>query len=568
MDLPSGNDIALYTRFLDRFCEEISDFTFEDDNLPIKILSYFLREEEIEGECLGWSQQYLLSNGCPAALSTHISCSAYLDLSKQDVSQFIADDDNDDVVEKDEDNNGVVLRKNGKCVCSDDNQDKITFLDIRKLLKEIIATVHKICQQWKKQLPPLNSNPTTHEVCVHAIKNTRRKMEDVHVICSDLNSLFNLKDCPSHSYYSVFDGHGGIEAALYASSHLHTNLVHQPNFLTDPAAALKQAYKQTDEGFLIRAKNENLKSGTTGISVLQQGSKLHIAWLGDSQAVLVKDGQTVDVMNPHKPDRADEKERIEKLGGIVVWFGTWRVNGAIAVARAIGDKSYKPYISSDADVFSADLDGSEDYIVLACDGVWDVIAPKDIPEIVYNHIQEHHGNRAHTAHRIVDLARENGSTDNISVIVVFLRDEIAVPQGNLHIDFFSNSAANNDSTGDRDQNTNNKKQSDENNESKPSQYDDQSNNQSDLKNVKTTILNIKSGDQNNHVEKLTDDICNQVGQSDGLLDSPVLCEINQSQKPKETLSSKNNQNKNDNMELSKNRSSKKKCLKVDINILK
>jgi len=42
-------------------------------------------------------------------------------------------------------------------------------------------------------------------------------------------------------------------------------------------------------------------------------------------------------MNPHKPEREDEKKRIEEMGGCVVWFGAWRVNGSLAVSRAIGD---------------------------------------------------------------------------------------------------------------------------------------------------------------------------------------------------------------------------------------
>ena len=40
----------------------------------------------------------------------------------------------------------------------------------------------------------------------------------------------------------------------------------------------------------------------------------------------------------------DEKKRIEDLGGCVVWFGAWRVNGTLSVSRAIGDASHKPYV--------------------------------------------------------------------------------------------------------------------------------------------------------------------------------------------------------------------------------
>ena len=46
-------------------------------------------------------------------------------------------------------------------------------------------------------------------------------------------------------------------------------------------------------------------------------------------------------MNPHKPQNEDEKKRIEESGGVVVWYGAWRVNGILAVSRAIGDQKLK-----------------------------------------------------------------------------------------------------------------------------------------------------------------------------------------------------------------------------------
>lgn len=46
----------------------------------------------------------------------------------------------------------------------------------------------------------------------------------------------------------------------------------------------------------------------------------------------------------------DERQRIEALGGCVVYFGAWRVNGSLSVSRAIGDAEHKPYISGEPDV--------------------------------------------------------------------------------------------------------------------------------------------------------------------------------------------------------------------------
>lgn len=87
----------------------------------------------------------------------------------------------------------------------------------------------------------------------------------------------------------------------------------------------------------------------------------------------------------------------------------------------------KKFICSDADTTVIELEGTEDYIILACDGMWDGISQKDLPRIVYNHLQKTNGDKSGVAQMLVELAKENGSTDNITVVIVFLRDEIAEP---------------------------------------------------------------------------------------------------------------------------------------------
>ena len=53
----------------------------------------------------------------------------------------------------------------------------------------------------------------------------------------------------------------------------------------------------------------------------------------------VRGGVPVKIIDPHKPNRDDERARIEALGGSIIHFGTWRVNGQLAVSRAIGKYS-------------------------------------------------------------------------------------------------------------------------------------------------------------------------------------------------------------------------------------
>ncbi|KAG7217211.1 hypothetical protein INR49_027755 [Caranx melampygus] len=243
-----------------------------------------------------------------------------------------------------------------------------------KLARVVFNRLFEMCCLWLKEFPFRRRPQPYYETSIHAIKNMRRKMEDKHVIIPDFNTLFNVQDQEEQAFFAVFDGHGGVDAAIYAANHLHVNLVRQESFSQDPGDALCRAFKLTDERFVKKASRE------------------------------------------------DEKQRIEALGGCVIWFGTWRVNGSLSVSRAIGDSEHKPYICGDADHSIFQLDGSEDYLILACDGFWDTVSPDEAVRVVRDHLQENAGDTTMVAHKLVASARDAGSSDNITVIVVFLRD--------------------------------------------------------------------------------------------------------------------------------------------------
>ena len=118
------------------------------------------------------------------------------------------------------------------------------------------------------------------------------------------------------------------------------HLVKHQQFKLNPIEALKQAHTLTDKQFL----RKDQPSGSTAVSVLLRGSKLYVAWLGDSACTLSRGRQAVNLMQQHKPERKDEMARITALGGSVVQlYGIWRVNGMISVSRSIGDSSLKVY---------------------------------------------------------------------------------------------------------------------------------------------------------------------------------------------------------------------------------
>ena len=136
----------------------------------------------------------------------------------------------------------------------------------------------------------LGSPSKTRPSSVIATKNTRKRMEDRHVVLHDLkaylpSALQAKVDTEEHvSYYAVFDGHAGTDAAAHAAAHLHEHVIESASYPSDPVAAFTEAFIKCDEEFVTKSK----KSGTTAICSLIKGETIFTAWLGDSQAVLSK----------------------------------------------------------------------------------------------------------------------------------------------------------------------------------------------------------------------------------------------------------------------------------------
>ncbi|XP_064208419.1 protein phosphatase 1E [Anguilla rostrata] len=399
----SASEEKTFRRFLELFLREVRGPLQDDEPLPMRPLSDLVSEDEVEGECLDLCLQHLCKYNCPFSLAAGLARATADDILQGDLSVYHLN----------------------KTV--EEGTDPFPQLESVKLARLVFNKLCETCCLWLKDFPHRRRQHRYYETSIHAIKNMRRKMEDKHVVIPDFNTLFNLQDQEEQAYFAVFDGHGGVDAAIYAANQLHVNLVRQEMFSQDPGEALYRAFKLTDERFVQKASREHLRCGTTGVVTFLRGTTLHVAWLGDSQVMLVRRGQAVELMKPHKPDREDEKQRIEALGGCVIWFGTWRVNGSLSVSRAIGDSEHKPYICGDADHSRFPLDGTEDYLILACDGFYDTVSPDEAVRVVSDHLQENSGDSTMVAHKLVASARDAGSSDNITVIVVFLRDPRAPP---------------------------------------------------------------------------------------------------------------------------------------------
>ncbi|XP_072034099.1 protein phosphatase 1F-like isoform X2 [Amphiura filiformis] len=394
--------IAAFKQFLTEFSALHPNPIAEEDAMPFRINTFRMAEDEVEGECMDWVLEYLQDrNHAPPVLAAAIARHIADKVLAENLDTYLEEK----LVEQ--------PQWEGEEPVADEQ-----LLDAMKLSRHVLSMVHETCVKWKAELPPIKP-PTIPIYSIHAIKNTRRKMEDKHVIIPDLNTLFNFKDSKTRGFYAVYDGHGGIEAANFTAAHLHCHVVKQPEFKEDPSSALAKGFRAVDDAFIMKAKREGLRSGTTGVVALLEPDAVHIAWLGDSQVMLLKDGLPEVVMEPHKPERPDEKKRVEDMGGFVVWFGAWRVNGSLAVSRSIGDPDHKPYVSNETDTKTIPLDGTEECIILACDGLWDSTKRNKVARTVRDFIATEEPLDGISI-KLVEHARSSGSNDNITVLVVFL----------------------------------------------------------------------------------------------------------------------------------------------------
>ncbi|GFH44256.1 hypothetical protein CTEN210_00730 [Chaetoceros tenuissimus] len=182
--------------------------------------------------------------------------------------------------------------------------------------------------------------------------------------------------------------------------------------------------------------------------------------VGDSRAVLCRNGEAIEITKDHKPNDPDERERIESLGGRVEWFGpvdkdgnpmdsserrangkeiglrgVYRINRNLALSRAIGDRSELPYVCSQVDIQQIEVDEEQDvFIVIASDGLFDVFSSsQEVVDFCHNFLKRSYRNKDEELDKIalektkrkmskllVREALRRGSMDNITVIVVWL----------------------------------------------------------------------------------------------------------------------------------------------------
>ena len=278
----------------------------------------------------------------------------------------------------------------------------------------------------------------TFEFVVCEMQGWRDSMEDAALAIPRLQPPLE-----GVALFSVFDGHGGpavsricastfpgeiqrqadslfeeagpektSEAPTDQQSFLDNTLpLHTSQSTLDLGTILTRTYAQVDaellaagsdsglrgvtespEGTRIERKNLFDFTGCTAVTALLTPNKIVVANAGDSRCLLCRNGVAIELSHDHKPESPRERSRIEKAGGKVTAIGPcFRVDWGLNLSRSLGDFAYKrngnlpaseQKISSLPDLVEEDLIPEDEFIVLACDGLFELLTSQQVVDFV------------------------------------------------------------------------------------------------------------------------------------------------------------------------------------------
>lgn len=285
---------------------------------------------------------------------------------------------------------------------------------------------------------------------VTSVCGRRRDMED----SVSLRPFFSPE---GFHYFGVFDGHGCSHVATMCKERLHEILNEEINEGDDTLhwrALMESGFARMDEEVFRRSQASQTFNcrcelqtphcdavGSTAVIAILTRNKIVVSNCGDSRAVLCRSGVAIPLSSDHKPDRPDELLRVESKGGRVIYWDGPRVLGVLAMSRAIGDYYLKPFVISVPEVTVTDRSDDDECLILASDGLWDVVSnetacgvvkmclksqtPPTPPGSPGGYVTADGSDRACSDASILltKLALARHSADNVSVVVLDLRKE-------------------------------------------------------------------------------------------------------------------------------------------------
>ncbi|ANB50706.1 putative protein phosphatase 2c [Powai lake megavirus] len=288
--------------------------------------------------------------------------------------------------------------------------------------------------------------PKVRSIISHktSLQGLREDNEDVELI--NMNLLPKNNKYAPIDLFIVCDGHGGKSVAQYVAPILEKYIMHYNNKFPLSKKKIIKIYDTIQNKLENDHNNIADACGCTALVIIRyldpdNNENIQVINIGDCRAVLNRNGLAIPLSKDHKPIWPDEKKRIDRVNHkhdfereIHFDHGDWRI-GDLSVSRAFGDIDNTPHVNHIPDVFNYVLDTDDEFIVMACDGVWDVLENHEVINFIKDHKEKNNiefydipgkypsqevYKSKNIARKLASYAIAKGSTDNVSVIIIFL----------------------------------------------------------------------------------------------------------------------------------------------------
>ena len=351
-----------------------------------------------------------------------------------------------------------------------DNNIKSSILSLNLLTKKYTDYEEPKCSQ--KPIGPLKS--FSHNTYQGLFKDYNEDRVSVNSLVKKPSSS-KIKSWPKISYFAIFDGHGGEECSEFLKNNYLNYLIENKNFPFDIKISMIETCQKIEEDFFKQKCCDNLeesdKSGSCALIAVIFDNKIYIANIGDSRAIMSMNGgvKIKQLTTDHKPENIKEYERAIKNGSKIYLDDNDEVDRDIsklnfvkdkadlekkieikqknteekifrvypsdlAVMRTIGDIKAKKKefgalpgtVINTPDIFVYDLNGSVDFIVMGCDGIFDDLSNQEIINAAWlvfkNRGKEKNYDMNELTKEACDIvmkfALEKQTSDNLSCIII------------------------------------------------------------------------------------------------------------------------------------------------------
>lgn len=268
---------------------------------------------------------------------------------------------------------------------------------------------------------------------VHSISliGKRESNEDQEEII--LNIDYSNKNIKPINYLGVYDGHGGKSVSKFLKDNLSQYFTNKEININPGDRSYLKYIKKIFDHIQQRLINEHKKmathTGSTALILIQymnnNTSSYYIANVGDCRAIKCNlYNKAIQLTKDHKPNSPEERKRINDLNGKIIFDGyDYRIKG-LSLSRAFGDLDATPYVTHKPNILKYDLLKGDKFIVMACDGLWDVMTNQQVVNFITHCLDKikniNQIKKINIAKLLANYAiNEKKSTDNVSIIIIF-----------------------------------------------------------------------------------------------------------------------------------------------------